>query len=537
MTTVATMDSQLTLDNKSFITSIGQASGQLLKFGAIAGGAAAAGLVIFTKREFEALDATTKLSRELQISSASLQGFELGAELAGASAKNIDDALRRLPKTLGEARRGLKTAQDGFTELNLDFRELTKLKPDEAMLRIAEATKDMQDPTKKAAALTAIFGRNGQKLTNFLNQGSDAIREVIKESDRLSGVFTDLELAGVEQANDELVKLQLSFRSIFKKIAVEAAPLIGAIFKKLTTAIVSFRDNTLPIIVNWANDVLVTVRSAFVAIGPAILQFGRTVFTGFQTIFGGIVGLVNLIGTGLSKMSGSFSKNRKDAITWADGLTEAMIIVSFAFQNLEPIAENVANRLTGFFEKTGQAVRGLVAFIGSSVDLVTDKVDIADVLGSVVDSDEFKSSENRQKQLAKELEKSNKEIFDRFAKFRKKEINRIKKDKDDIEEALTFKFEIPEIDLSGGDGDFGALGGGQRDFTLRGIERGSQEAQKSIFALETAGVTVEKENLNVNKEQLKVGQENLKEQKKQTKIQKNADNNNAGVNIVIQGFN
>ena len=535
MTTVATMDSQLTLDNKSFITSIGQASGQLLKFGAIAGGAAAAGLVIFTKREFEALDATTKLSRELQITSSSLQGFELGAELAGASAKNIDDALRRLPKTLGEARRGLKTAQDGFKELNLDFNDLIKLKPDEAMLRIADATKSIQDPTKKAAALTAIFGRNGQKLTNFLNQGSEAIRGILKESDRLSGVFTDLELGGVEQANDELVKLQLSFRSIFKKIAVEAAPLVSAIFKKLTDAIVSFRDNTLPIIINWANDVLTTVRSTFVSIGPAILQFGRTIFSGFQTIFGGIVGLVNLIGSGLSKMSGAFNKNRKDSITWAEGLTEAMIIVKFAFQSLEPIAENAALRITGFFEKTGQAVRGLVAFIGSSVDLVTDKVDIADVLGSVVESDEFKKSKARQKQLAKELEKSNKDIFDRFAKFRQKEIDRIKKDKEDIEDALTFKFEIPELDLSGGDGDLGALGGGQRDFTLRGIERGSQEAQKSIFALETAGQTVEKENLNVNKEQLKVQQENLKEQKKQTKELKNADNDN-GANVVILGF-
>lgn len=500
MTTVAKMDAKLTMDSSKFSGSMKAAGGAIVAFTAVVTVAAGA-ITLLTKKEFGALDATIKLSRELGIAEDSLLGFNLAAGLTGTSAGDFEKAMRKLPKTIGEARRGLQTAKDGFEELNLDFEELSKIPVDEAMLRIADATKKMHDPTKKAAALSAIFGRSGQRLTNLLNLGSEALKEIRKDSERLNDTFSKQELGGIEAANDEVLRLKTSFSSVFKNVAVEAAPFVAGFANKLTNAIVSFRENTLPLIISWARQVGTIIRDGLIKWVPIIVQFGTAIASGLQLGFNLIVGLGKVVLGALGSIGSALGITGGATVSFATGLTDAIIVARFAFEKFDDFAglaaDGIALKFQTVINKITFAFELLKKITQNQGGLLTGQVSFADIVSQTSETDAVQEGVFKEKQLRLNLRNSTTRLIQDFISFRKEVLKEMEGMGIDIGKFLEFDFEFPDFDRGGA-----IIGGGEENnkrkntnFSLRGIERGSAEAISVISNFEAQAQTVQQKQL------------------------------------------
>jgi hypothetical protein len=94
----------------------------------------------------------------------------------------------------------------------------------------------MTNETEKADLAYKLFGARGAKMINMLNGGSEAMREAMKEAERLGLVMSDETAKGVEDANDAITRLGSFLTSSFTRGVAELAPAI----ERVTEAIMSW---------------------------------------------------------------------------------------------------------------------------------------------------------------------------------------------------------------------------------------------------------------------------------------------------------
>ncbi len=144
-----------------FRASVGTAAKGVAAFGAASAVAAAAGVAALTSKGLAAVDAQAKLADRLGVTVESLAGFQLAAQIGGASSEDVTKGIERMTRSLGEAGQGLSTPLRGLETLGLKLEDIKTLRPDEQFRTIAEAIKGIQDPADRATASYAIFGRQG----------------------------------------------------------------------------------------------------------------------------------------------------------------------------------------------------------------------------------------------------------------------------------------------------------------------------------------------------------------------------------------
>jgi hypothetical protein len=227
---------------REFATKVRAAARRVVKFGAALAGVAVGALVLFTRQSFKSLDALAKMSSRLGIASDELRALGRAAELSGAGLEDIDKAIGLMAKNVGDAADGLGEARLAIAELGLDAQKLVKMKPDEVFLEFADAISEVPTQLKRLQLSRLVFGRGGGKLLNLLQLGAERIRGMVKESKRLSGSFTLLDLSRLQDANDAFADMARSLRSIFDLIAIKVAPTVERVSKLLTDKVVALRE-------------------------------------------------------------------------------------------------------------------------------------------------------------------------------------------------------------------------------------------------------------------------------------------------------
>ena len=102
------------------------------------------------KRFASAGDTIAKMARRTGIGVEAISQLGYAAEMSGSSLANIETAIRRMQRSIYDAGRGLSTATDALTDLNLSFQQLNGLSPDEQFRLISERLSAIEDPTKKS---------------------------------------------------------------------------------------------------------------------------------------------------------------------------------------------------------------------------------------------------------------------------------------------------------------------------------------------------------------------------------------------------
>ncbi|MDK1103950.1 MAG: hypothetical protein QGD93_10110 [Actinomycetota bacterium] len=216
---------------RSFGSTLKNVGATVLRFGAAAaaaGTAMAIGFAFAVREELKLIDATAKLAKITGDTTEGILRLRHAAILSGSSAATLDKSLLKLSARLGEAKMGTGEATDALEALQLSVKELVKLRPSEAFLRIADAVRKLQTQAEKSSVVKDLFGRAGQDFLVMLDEGSEG---VLKLGSRLSdlAIFTLKEAEAAERFNDAMTNITATMRGMLTNVVIRMAPALAAI--------------------------------------------------------------------------------------------------------------------------------------------------------------------------------------------------------------------------------------------------------------------------------------------------------------------
>ena len=195
-----------------FDAGLKRAQGGLAKFSrglasVVAGGAALAGVREIDQlatASIRAADEIGKAAKTAGIGARALQEYRYAAELAGNSQQQLDDAVGRFNRRLGEARNGNKAYAETFRQIGVVASDTNEQALDKTFRHLA----DIGDVTVRTSKATKVFGDDARRMALLVSEGADALERQRKQAHDL-GVVLDGDLVkAAEKANDRLTIME-----------------------------------------------------------------------------------------------------------------------------------------------------------------------------------------------------------------------------------------------------------------------------------------------------------------------------------------
>jgi|GEM_PF-3313097 len=297
--------------------------------GAMGAAVGAYKLVGVVKESLSAIDATAKLADRLGTSTEALQGLRHAAELTGAGGANMDKAIEKMNRSVGEAIEGPSAASDAIKRLGLNINDLVGMDPASQFSIIADATNKLSTQSEKASVSADIFGRSGLALVNTLALGSAGLNKTSAEAKALGVSFNRVDAAKIEAANDSVHRLGQLFTGVGNSITIALAPYIqsatsylvdmaksgGSVTSKILSGVEMMANGFAYLSIPVRAFQLVWKTTKLVVLGVT-----TGILVGIEVLSRGILNLVNLIpgvnvslGTGLQDLVAGMAIQTADA--------------------------------------------------------------------------------------------------------------------------------------------------------------------------------------------------------------------------------
>ncbi len=244
----------------------------MVQAGAAMGAAGSAILapIVGSIRQFAKVgDELDKMSRRTGIAAPALAELGFAAEQSGLDLAKVENGVRKMQKTIGDANRGLSTAVDGLGKLGLSAQELNGLAPEDQFQLISDRLREIKDPTAQASAAMDVFGsRTGTALLPMLG----SMKELRQEA-------RDLGLVPTQKTVDDAAKVTDAFNRIKRSVGAVAFE-IGASLADDVLALAGSVKNIIQTGRRWVKDntqlikVTAAVGAGLIAAGAAIATFG-----------------------------------------------------------------------------------------------------------------------------------------------------------------------------------------------------------------------------------------------------------------------
>lgn len=219
--------------------------------GAIAAIVGPAALVALTRQALATSDALGKLSDDLGITTHKLSGFQIAAQIGGASAEDMNKAFVKLAVNVGDAAAGTGEASDAFKRMGLDARNLVGMSLDEQMIAVAEGLKNVGSEAKQVQTVYEVFGKSGAKLLTTLKGGREELEKWSKFSEKVGISLNRIDTRQLEAANDAMFLAQESTKGLGNSLALGFAPILKGLsdsFVNLAEQSGGFRKEIVEII-------------------------------------------------------------------------------------------------------------------------------------------------------------------------------------------------------------------------------------------------------------------------------------------------
>lgn len=193
--------------------------------GPLVAGATVAGIVKFTSATLKSADSIAKTSDKLGIATDLLQVYRYAAGQAGVEQTNLDNSLRYLNKSIGEAAQGTKEYKDNFDRLGVSVTDSNgNIRDTNAILYdLASGFARTESQAEKTALAMGIFGRSGTDMLNLIGDGSSKIVEAEGRLRSFNGVLEDDLLRSAEKANDAMDDMTRAFSTGFQRAVLQGA--------------------------------------------------------------------------------------------------------------------------------------------------------------------------------------------------------------------------------------------------------------------------------------------------------------------------
>ena len=277
---------QLVVEGKNNASrALREADGQLLNLSATAKKAGAALLATFSvgaistwiKSSINAADESRKLAQAAGVTTESFTGLQFAASQSGVATAGLAASLARLNRSLSDAAsRGGRPAEI-FAQLGVATRDAEGglRSADAVLMDLADVFQTMPDGAQKSAIALELLGRSGAQLIPLLNGGSEGIRALTEQAERLGLVISDEQAAASERFNDTIAALGGASRGAANTVSGELLPTLNEMSGLLLDVVENGESaKTMANVLSFALKSLATIA---VAVGVTFGNLGRLI--------------------------------------------------------------------------------------------------------------------------------------------------------------------------------------------------------------------------------------------------------------------
>lgn len=208
----------------------GRLSGLTAIMGLGGGGLVAAAIGVTSKVQSLG-DEIGKTSRQMGLGVEALQEWRYAADRQGVSVGTLDSSLKILNRRMGEAANGNKSYAKYFADLGVSITDSQgNLRDMDAVLMdVTAAMSEIESPAERAAVAMGIFGRSGMDMTKVFEAGTDAVKGLREEAQRLGYVLTDQDTQLAEKYTDNLTNFHRRLEGLRLEIGVKLMPMMNSL--------------------------------------------------------------------------------------------------------------------------------------------------------------------------------------------------------------------------------------------------------------------------------------------------------------------
>ena len=291
-----------------------------MEIAAIAAAALAAALVGAVAITLEAAGAATEGAAKLGLTTEQYQELEYAAAQAGVPMETLSQALAKQSVMAQKAADGDEAAAAAFEALGVSVTDANGQMKSSAqiMAETADALAAIEDPTKRAALATAVYGESAAKLLPLLGEGSGAMAAMSEEARALGIIMSAEDVAAADALGDSIDTLMGVVKGLAFAVGTALVPYlqdaidwvlgwtkangqlvrdgIGAVVTVLGTlvrvlvSVLDFLDRVVQSTIGW-EAVLYTATAITVAWAAAV-----------SVLLGAVVGLVGVLAVALGSV-------------------------------------------------------------------------------------------------------------------------------------------------------------------------------------------------------------------------------------------
>ena len=168
------------------------------------------------------------------------QSFKvLGSEMQLVTSQyNLSYGMRRVQGAMGDLREDGGKVGQAISRLGLNFDEVRRKSPEDAMDAIVRAFQDMEEGADKTALALQIFGqRGGLSLIPMLNQSAEATDELRQQTHALGMVMSEDNIDAAQGFNNSMDTLSRTFTGVRNSIGAQLLPGLTMVTDGLTDLI------------------------------------------------------------------------------------------------------------------------------------------------------------------------------------------------------------------------------------------------------------------------------------------------------------
>ena len=322
-------------------------------FGVI--GVAAVGA--FVVRVSQAADQLQDLADNIGVSASSLSTLKLAAAQSGTSLDSVALAMQKMSQTIGDAASGSKQAQQAFSTLGINVREIANLRPDEAFSRVADAISRIENPYRRAAAAQDIFGKGSKDLQALLKEGSAALTESRAQLEAHGAALSDIDISRIAAMNDQFAAQSTIVGNLATKMLANFAPAIDVAVGAFSALMESM---------GGSDRVGRALGVTFIAFMKAVQSAGSGILSVFELIRSVITKLVAFTLRGVEMLTSGFAKlvllaERLVGGNVGNDIAAAAASIGGIAQSFDEASASAAKNAVDFGFSAGRAARDIFA--------------------------------------------------------------------------------------------------------------------------------------------------------------------------------
>ncbi|EMS74048.1 hypothetical protein [Ruminiclostridium cellobioparum] len=223
-------------------------------------------------------DEILTLSKITGLSTDTIQEMNYASELIDVSSENMTGAMRKMIKSMDDAKGGSKEASEAFRTLHLSITSNGKLKDSEQMFyELIDALGKVKNETERDALAMQIFGKSAQELNPLIDVGSKTLKEFGDQARQMGYVMDSNTLDSFGRLDDAMQMFNNQSQSFKNSIAVVMLPVLTGLFEMLnnldpkilaTVAIIGGISVVAISVIKAVGD----ITSTFSAMNPATLK-------------------------------------------------------------------------------------------------------------------------------------------------------------------------------------------------------------------------------------------------------------------------